>query len=149
MAFRSANPMIDKAIKMLAAEEGRRKFPYRCTAGKLTIGVGRNIEDRGISYATMDQMLTEDIEISLEASRHIFGPLFETFTQNRQLAILGMIFQLGEARFRTFSETIKAIKAGDWDAAAERAGNSLWAKQTPQRAARVINMLRADQYPYG
>ena len=134
---------------MLSAEEGRKQFPYRCPAGKLTIGVGRNIEDRGVSNATIDQMLAEDIDLFLQVAADIFGPLFADFTENRQLAILNMLFQLGESRFRMFKETIKAIKSKDWDAAAAHAGASAWAKQTPQRAARVINMLRTDQYPYG
>ena len=36
-----------KFLQQLTLHEGSRSHPYRCTSGKLTIGVGRNIEDRG------------------------------------------------------------------------------------------------------
>ena len=40
---------MDDAEKYIAAEEGYRQFPYRCTAGKLTIGYGFNLDDTGLS----------------------------------------------------------------------------------------------------
>ncbi|NBW16869.1 MAG: lysozyme, partial [Caulobacteraceae bacterium] len=36
-------------IRQIRLHEGERLKPYRCTAGKLTIGVGRNLDDRGIT----------------------------------------------------------------------------------------------------
>ena len=39
-----------KAIeRQLIEHEGLEQKVYRCTAGKLTIGVGRNLEDKGIT----------------------------------------------------------------------------------------------------
>ena len=39
----------DLMIAQLRLHEGERLFPYKCTAGRLTIGVGRNLDDRGIT----------------------------------------------------------------------------------------------------
>ena len=36
-------------VNQLILHEGLRLKPYRCTAGKLTIGVGRNLETKGLS----------------------------------------------------------------------------------------------------
>ena len=54
---------LEKVKKRLIQEEGKKHFPYTCSANKLTIGVGRNIQDRGISDITIEQMLDEDIDI--------------------------------------------------------------------------------------
>jgi GH24 family phage-related lysozyme (muramidase) len=52
----------DLARSMIKQHEGLRLSPYRCTADKLTIGYGRNLESNGISAATANQMLDEDLE---------------------------------------------------------------------------------------
>ena len=56
---------MEKMREQLVKHEGLRLMPYRCTSDKLTIGVGRNLDDRGISEATAMQMLDEDINLSL------------------------------------------------------------------------------------
>ena len=37
------------AIELIKYHEKYRRFPYRCTAGKLTIGYGWNLDDNGIT----------------------------------------------------------------------------------------------------
>lgn len=54
---------IDKLSKELRNDEGVRFKPYRDTVGKLTIGVGRNLDDRGISPGEADYLLANDIRI--------------------------------------------------------------------------------------
>jgi len=41
--------MRDKLVDQIIEHEGLKLKPYHCPAGKLTIGVGRNLEDKGIS----------------------------------------------------------------------------------------------------
>ena len=48
---------------MLIRHEGLKLKPYLCTAGKLTIGVGRNIQDRGITYQEAMMLLENDIRL--------------------------------------------------------------------------------------
>ena len=59
--------------EQLILHEGLKLTPYRCTSDKLTIGVGRNLDDRGISEETAMQMLDEDINI-------VHGELLKLFT---------------------------------------------------------------------
>ena len=52
----------NKLVDMIQRHEGCKLMPYKCTAGKTTIGYGRNVEDTGISIEEADFMLTNDIE---------------------------------------------------------------------------------------
>ena len=49
--------MLNKLRDMLKRHEGKRRYPYRCTAGKLTIAYGRNLEDKGLSVKEMEYIL--------------------------------------------------------------------------------------------
>jgi len=40
---------IKKIADQITTHEGLRLKPYHCPAGKLTIGIGRNLEDKGIT----------------------------------------------------------------------------------------------------
>jgi lysozyme len=54
--------MKSKLEEMLIRQEGNRKFPYECTAGKLTIGVGRNLDDMGLTEDEVLYLLDNDIQ---------------------------------------------------------------------------------------
>lgn len=49
--------MEEKLIDQLVIDEGLRLKPYRCTSGKLTIGVGRNLDDNWLSAAEIKRLL--------------------------------------------------------------------------------------------
>ena len=53
--------LMDRIKEQLVARVGLRLKPYRCTAGKLTIGIGRNLDDCGISQSEAYVMLINDI----------------------------------------------------------------------------------------
>jgi hypothetical protein len=52
--------------ELLSRFEGLRLKPYRDTVGKLTIGFGRNLEEKGISQLEAEFLLYQDIEQSIE-----------------------------------------------------------------------------------
>ena len=62
---------IQRMREQLILHEGLKLQVYKCTSDKLTIGVGRNIEDRGISEETAMQMLDEDINIVHEELQNV------------------------------------------------------------------------------
>lgn len=131
-----------KARKMLIRDEGYKAKPYRDTVGKMTIGVGRNLDDVGVSGLTILQMLDEDIDKATEAAFRIFGEAeFCSIPEPQQLAILNMIFNLGEAGFSGFKNTIAAIKARDWQTVRSHALQSKWAKQVGKRAERIAELF--------
>lgn len=141
-------PHLADIKEMLIADEGWRDKPYKCPAGKLTIGVGHNLEAKPLSPDAIEQILEDDIDDVIKVALDIFGNEFHKFKQGRQLAIINMIFQLGEAGFKKFKRTIGAMQGGRWELAASHALESLWAKQTPARAVRVTEMLRTGNNIY-
>jgi lysozyme len=138
----------DKAKKMLLTDEGLRLKPYRCTAGKLTIGIGRNLDDVGISEKIADEMLKEDLEVAKKICQRIFGGLFDTWSENRQLGWINLAFNLGHSRLSQFKNTIRAARVQDWDEVEKGLRASLWFKQVGKRAERVIGMICHDTFPY-
>ncbi len=75
----------------LVREEGLRLKPYRDEVGKLTIGIGRNLEDVGISDSEANFMLGSDIsrtEAGLDASL----PWWRKLDDVRQSVMMDMAF---------------------------------------------------------
>jgi lysozyme len=136
--------MSDKLENMLIRHEGMKLKPYRCTAGKLTIGIGRNIEDNGITEAEARMMLRYDIEAAKT-------PLlkYKWFTElnlARQDAIINLVFNIGLPRFLKFKKTIAYLQAKDWEGAATEMMNSTWAKQVGDRALELSAIILEGKY---
>jgi lysozyme len=126
---------------MLVLHEGLRLFPYKCTAGRVTIGVGRNLDDNGITQAEAFQLLEYDI-LAVEADLDRTWPWWRQMTDPRQQVLADMAFNLGITRLGGFVNTLAAMKRGDYEAAANGMLNSLWASQVGRRAQRLAKMMR-------
>ena len=134
---------MNKTAKYIKANEGLRLKPYRCTADKLTIGYGRNLEDVGITVEEAEFMLETDIAQAIKDLDNVFGfKPFDALSDNRQLVLVDMMFNLGATRFRRFKKMIRAIKAGDFKQAARELLDSQYAKQVPRRAHTNAGLLR-------
>lgn len=129
--------------ELLIRHEGLRLKPYRCTAGKLTIGVGRNLDDRGISNDEAMLMLDNDIAQTIRECRTF--PWFENLDNVRQAVIASMVFNLGLTRFQKFRKTIAAIEAGDYDTAADEMMLSNWFNQVGRRGSELAEMMRTGR----
>ena len=127
-------------VAQLIFHEGERLTPYQDTVGKWTIGVGRNLTDRGISVHTSRQMLDEDIT-ECETDLYTFG-WYQALTPLRQRVLLDMRFNLGPSRFRQFKNTLGAVARGDYEAASRGMLASKWAKQVGARAVRLAEWMR-------
>lgn len=138
----------DKAEKMLLVDEGLRLKPYRCTAGKLTIGYGRNLDDVGISREVAYMMLQEDLQIAEKACKRIFPELFDQWGENRRLGWINLAFNLGYNRLMQFRNTLRAARIEDWAEVEKGLRGSLWFKQVGKRAERVIGMVCHETFPY-
>jgi lysozyme len=131
----------DDLRSMLVLHEGLRLKPYRCTAGKLTIGVGRNLDDNGITQAEAFQLLENDI-LAVEADLDRTWPWWREMSEARQQVLADMCFNLGLTRLGGFANTLAAMKRGDYNAAADGMLKSLWASQVGRRAQRLAKMMR-------
>lgn len=130
---------------LLEDHEGRRAFAYRDTVGKLTIGVGRNLTDRGLEEGEIDLLLANDIAVAAAACADIFGPSFAHLAAPRRHALISMAFNMGGPRLAGFRRMRAAITANNWTAAAAEALDSRWAAQTGRRAQHIARMLRDDR----
>lgn len=128
----------------LIRQEGLKLLPYKCTAGKLTLGVGRNIEDRGISKETAMQMLDEDIEICLNELMERLD-YFENLPTEVQETLVNLCFNMGISRLMKFQLMLGAIEAGQYELAAKELLDSRYARQVGKRAEELADTLRQQQ----
>lgn len=134
---------LEKIVTDLENDEAFRQFPYRCTGGKLTIGYGRNLEDKGISVDEADVLLRNDIQSSIYDLTQIFSD-FDTIPESIQRVLVNMRFQLGSYGFRAFKNMINAVENQDWDWMINEMKDSLWYTQTPNRANRLIKLIEKE-----
>lgn len=136
----------DAMVRQLRLHEGERLKPYRCTAGKLTIGIGRNLDDRGITREESAYLLANDIAAEeRELLRAL--PWVATLDEVRQRVLLDMAFNMGIVGLLAFKRTLATIQAGDYQAAATMMLDSRWAKQVGQRAERLSRMMATGKDP--
>ena len=129
-----------KLIEELKRDEGVRLHPYRCSANKLTIGVGRNIEERGITMEEADYLLNNDLTMCIEEIESVFT-WYYYITDNRKRAIINMVFNLGLTKLLKFKNFIAAMEAKDYVTAGKEMLDSKWAKQVGNRADRLEQMI--------
>ena len=132
---------IKKIKELIIKHEGLELKPYRCTAGKLTIGVGRNIEDVGISKGEAIFMLDNDIEICIKDMVELF-PGWYQLSGNQQSVLINMRFNLGPGRFRKFKKMIAAVNDKNFERAANEMKDSLWYHQVGNRAVELVEMMK-------
>lgn len=131
-------------VEQIVLHEGKRNKPYRCTAGKLTIGVGRNLDDVGLSDDEIEYLLMNDLKrVQAELNKAI--PWWEGLTPVRQKVLLDMGFNLGVPGLLGFKNTLALIKAGDYKQAAVNMLMSKWAKQVGTRAVRLAKMMETGE----
>lgn len=118
-------------------------YPYSDTVGKLTIGVGRNLSDKGISHTTAMQMLDEDI-LECEKDLSTF-PWFSKLDPIRKRVLLDMRFNLGSKGFHSFKSVIASVERGDYVGASAGMLDSRWARQTKTRALRLSQMMSSGR----
>ena len=134
--------------------EGRKNKVYKCTMGKNTIGVGHNIDAKGlpddiksfldsngyITEDTIDTLLSYDLADAQEDCEKLY-PEFESFSESRQMALIDFLFNVGIGTAKTFRNTNRAINEGKWKEAAQGLLNSKYAKQVKGRAVEVAKLL--------
>jgi lysozyme len=125
----------------LKVDEGVKVKPYRDTVGKLTIGVGRNLDDVGISMAEVDALLDNDITVA-EASAKTLFPTFDSLSDARKAVLVNMAFNLGQSRLSGFVRFREAVAKGQFDAAAKHMLDSGWAAQVGNRATRLAKQMK-------
>ncbi len=135
-------------IEMLRKHEGVETHAYKCTAEKITIGVGRNIDPAGglgLSDSEIDFLLANDVA-RVNKELIISFPWFAELDEVRKDAMINICFQLGLPRLKKFKKSLAYMANGDFDLAANEFLDSNWASQTPARANEITQMIRSGDY---
>jgi lysozyme len=147
-------------IDRLIFHEGLKLKPYKCTAGKWTIGVGRCYEtnpftaeelkaigdwEHGITKNAALTLLRNDIASCKKQLLAKF-PFYKNLDKERQYALLDMCFQLGIKGLSKFKKMIKALENNNYEQASSECLNSDYAKQTPARAKRIANLIKTGEW---
>ena len=164
--------MVEHTLEdQLILHEGLRLRTYRCPAGYWTIGVGRNLEAKGLtdfeqmhifgrdgmSKQEVIERLKEQGVTREQAMWLLANDISEcikdlkTFTWFDQLddvrakVVIDMRFNLGAAGFRQFKRMIEHLAAGRYSLAAGEMANSKWYHQVGTRARRLVEMMRTGK----
>lgn len=132
----------------LRHEEGSVPHAYQDHLGYWTIGVGRLIDKRkggGLAPDEVDYLLRNDIRKKTDEVLNAL-PWVKDLNEPRQAVLIGMAFQMGTAGLLGFKNTLALVKAGRYTEAATGMLNSLWAQQTPGRAARMARQMETGTW---
>ena len=124
-------------IERIGVNEGFRSKPYQCSEGVWTIGHGLTwlTEEESLHILTgrisqLHLKLLDDLDWYKDMPPEIQGILIE------------MVYQIGYSGVMKFKKMIANMIDKDWKGAATEMLDSLWAKQTPNRANRLADIVR-------
>lgn len=138
--------------EQLRRDEGVRLKPYTDTVDKLTIGVGRNLTDDGITDAEATDLLSNDVA-SVVAQ---LTPLawWSALDEVRQWALVNVAFNLGVPRLLHFPSMLHYLGLKDFDNAAAQLLDSDYARQEhydpanplASRPGRIAEQIRSGTW---
>src|SRR5690625_1191680 len=154
----SGNLNLSRVMRMLSVEEGRRNKPYKDSLGYLTVGVGHLIDPRKggslpdyaqveldrngmLEEATIDRLLEDDVMNAVDPLDRTL-PETKSLDEVRNTVLLDMTFQMGIGGLLGFKNNLRHVREGNYVQAADNMSQSLWYRQTPNRAERRINEMR-------
>jgi lysozyme len=134
-------------LDQLKRHEGIRLKLYRCPAGYLTIGYGRNIEANGITKEEAESFLVNDILQAERDARKFLGDVaFNKLNLVRQCVVINMAFNLGYAKLSKFVRLRVALISEDYERAALSMEQSKWATQVKSRAKELVRDMRVGKW---
>ena len=129
--------------EQLIRHEGLRLTVYDCPAGYKTIGVGRNIEHKGITESEALYLLDNDIGYFTEQLEgNLIG--FQELPEDKKAVLVNMAFNLGVNGLLKFKNMLAAITEERWEDASSEMLNSRWADQVGNRAIELSEIMAND-----
>lgn len=150
-------------IRDLELDEGRKLKVYKCTAGKNTAGIGRNLDDVGLTPAEQkalgctvadllagkaltnqqaDLLCSNDVaRCKAELDRN--APWWRQLPEPAQRGLANMLFNMGWPKLAKFKKMLAALEAHDFREAARQAEDSDWYGQVGDRAKRICKLFES------
>lgn len=132
-------------FEQLRRDEGFGAKPYRDSAGKTTIGFGRNLDDVGISEAEANYLLENDVGNAIGRLRHNL-PWVDSLDEARFGVLVNMCFNLGIQGLLQFRDMLGKTQQGLYDEAAAAMQDSVWYHQLPIRAKRLVTQMQKGEW---
>lgn len=132
--------------QLLILHEGKRLKPYKDTVGKMTIGIGRNLEDKGLSESEILYLFRNDLRQHSQEVEQAY-PWVSNLDPVRKAVLVDMCFNLGIIGLSQFVRTLELIRNGEYEKAAVAMLQSKWASQVGNRAKRLSEMMRTGKWP--
>ncbi|MDJ0764859.1 MAG: hypothetical protein QNJ97_17895 [Myxococcota bacterium] len=136
----------DNIKRLLLWHEGYRQKPYLDTEGIVTIGIGFNLDEVGLSLEESLLVLEHRLR-AMRAELINALPEYNRLSSARKAVMLDMTYNLGVPRFRGFKKMWQAVRDRNWSRAAEEMLDSKWARQVGARATRLAEMMRSGEWP--
>lgn len=140
----------ERLARSLRIHEGDKARPYKDSRGFLTIGVGHNLDAKGLSPAARTFILNEDISDAIALVLREL-PWVDRLDDVRKRVFVELAFNMGGTLLK-FHDTLAAAERRDFEAAADNLAKSLWAHQVDDgvggrigRADHLVGMLRTGQ----
>lgn len=128
-------------INSIKAHEGYEPMVYQCTEGHDTIGVGFKVSDLKLSEKVCDLILEEILDDLISRIERKLS-WFRYSQDEVKLVIVNMSYQMGLSGVLKFKRALAAMEIKNWEMAADEMLDSLWAKQTPNRANELADIIR-------
>ena len=125
--------MYEKLKKHIKEYEGFSSLPYDCIAGFLTIGFGRNLEQRGITKEEAEILLANDIKIAENEISRIIKD-WQALPEQAKIVLIDLTYNLGLKKLLTFEKMLDAVDRRDWESAHSELLDSKYARQVKRRA---------------
>ena len=133
---------LNDLLKDIKKHEGFKPRVYKCTEGYDTIGYGFAIKDLVIEKDIADLILMKKLHTLLQRVMVAFS-WFESMPPEVKDVVLNMCYQLGLSGFSKFKKTIYLLETEQFEEASVEMLDSLWAKQTPNRAKELSEMVKS------
>jgi len=133
-----------KLKRSLTLHEGRENFCYVDTTGRITIGIGYNLSERGIGNTWIDQQYSDDVHYLYSCFVRDY-PWFMQLNEDRQIALVDMSF-MGYKKLQEFHTMLEALASHDYAGAAKAMLDSEWAREVKGRAATLSNAMLTGSY---
>ena len=129
-------------LESIKHHEGFVKHVYDDSLGIPTIGYGFAIKDLVLEEDLCDEILLRKLRILGRSVMSKF-PFFDSLPSDCKTVLMEMCYQLGVTGVSKFKKALKAMEDGDWEKAADEMLDSKWAKQTPNRAKEMSDIIRS------
>lgn len=132
-------------MQLIRDEGGLLLKPYVDSVGKLTIGAGRNLTDKGITTAEAESLLHNDLRDALGAVLSRL-PWSESLSEPRLGALINLAFTMGIGGLLGFRKMLAAMQDERWDEAGRELLDSTYAQQVGERAVRLQTQIVTDRW---